>query len=198
VRVRDVMSSPVITVPPDMRLKEVAEVLVTHGISAVPVVEDGELVGLVSEADLVPLELAPDPRAHLAPVADPPADLPRVAAEAMTRAVVALHEDADTAEAGRLMLDRRIKSIPVVRGRQVVGIVARRDLLEVLARRDEDIAGDLEALLASELGTPRPCRVTVRDGIVHLTGPTDPTSRQLATLLARDVPGVIAVRLDEE
>ena len=66
-RVREVMSSPVITVSPDMRLKEVAELLVTHGISAVPVVEDGELVGIVSEADLVPLELAPDPRAHLAP-----------------------------------------------------------------------------------------------------------------------------------
>ena len=151
-RVRDVMSSPVITVSPDKRLKEVAELLVSNGISAVPVVDDGELVGIVSEADLVPLELAPDPRAHLAPLADPPVDLPRVAAEVMTRAVVALHEDADAAEAGRLMLDRRIKSIPVVRGRQVVGIVARRDLLEVLARRDEDIARDLEAMLASELG----------------------------------------------
>jgi CBS-domain-containing membrane protein len=45
VRVREVMSSPVITVPPDMRLKEVAELLVSNGISAVPVVEDGELVG---------------------------------------------------------------------------------------------------------------------------------------------------------
>lgn len=197
-RVREVMSSPVITVSPDMRLKEVAELLVSHGISAVPVVEDGELVGIVSEADLVPLELGPDPRAHLAPVADPPVDLPRVAAEVMTRAVVALHEDADTAEAGRLMLDRRIKSIPVVRGRRVVGIVARRDLLEVLARRDEDIARDLEALLASELGAHHPFRMTVRDGIVRLAGPPDPASRQLATLLARDVPGVVAVQLDEE
>jgi CBS domain-containing protein len=198
VRVRDVMSSPVITVSPDMRLKDVAELLVAHGISAVPVVEDGELVGIVSEADLVPLELAPDPRAHLAPPADPPADLPRVAAEAMTRAVVALHEDADAAEAGRLMLDRRIKSVPVVRGRRVVGIVARRDLLEVLARHDEDIAHDLETLLASEPGAPGPYRVAVRDGIARLTGPADPASRRLATLLARGVPGVLEVRLDEE
>jgi CBS domain-containing protein len=192
------MSSPVITVPPDMRLKKVADLLVTHGISAVPVVDDGELVGLVSEADLVPLELTPDPRAHLAPLADPPVDLLRVAAEAMTRTVVALPEDADAAEAGRLMLERRIKSIPVVRGRQVVGIVARRDLLKVLARTDEDIACDLEGLLAAELGAPSPYRVTVRDGIAQLTGSTDPTSRRLATLLARNVPGVVAVRLDEE
>ena len=60
-RVRDVMSSPVVCVPPDMALKEVANLLVRDGISAVPVVERGELVGIISEADLVPLELAPIP-----------------------------------------------------------------------------------------------------------------------------------------
>jgi CBS domain-containing protein len=198
VRVREVMSSPVVCVPPDMPLKEVADLLVRHGISAVPVVEGGELVGIISEADLVPLELAPDPRAHLIPLADASVRLPKVAAEAMTREVVALPEEADAAEAGRLMLERRIKSIPVLRGRRVVGIVARRDLLEVLARRDEDIAGDLAALLAAELGAPSPYRVTVRDGSVTLAGPPDPASRRLAGLLAREVPGVVEVRFDQE
>ena len=76
-RVREVMSSPVVTVPPDMRLKDVADLLVRHGISAVPVVDDGELVGILSEANLVPLELAPDPRAHLAlPLPQPPVVFP--------------------------------------------------------------------------------------------------------------------------
>jgi CBS domain-containing protein len=91
----------------------------------------------------------------------------------MTRDVIALPEEADVADAGRLMLERRIKSIPVLRGRQVVGIVARRDLLEVLARNDEDIARDLE-LLAAEPGSPSPYQVTVRDGVVDLTGPPGP------------------------
>jgi CBS domain-containing protein len=198
VRVREVMSSPVITVPPGMALKEVARVLVARGISAVPVVDDDELVGILSEADLIPLELAPDPRAHLARLPDASQTPSRVASEAMTRDVVALPEDADVADAGRLMLERRIKSIPVVRGRRVVGMVARRDLLEVLARSDEEITRDLEALLAAELGAPSPYRVTVRDGVVGLTGPPDPVDRQLATLLARGVPGVLEVRLDEE
>jgi CBS domain-containing protein len=192
------MPGPVVYVPPDMRLKEVADLLVTRAISAVPVVEDGELVGIVSEADLVPLELAPDPRAHLIPPADAPGHLPTLAAEAMTREVVALPEDADLAEAGRLLLERRIRSIPVVQGRQVVGIVARRDLLEVLARSDGDIARDLEALLAAELGAPRLYRTTVLDGVVEFTGPIDPTSRTLAALLARGVPGVVGVRFVEE
>jgi CBS domain-containing protein len=194
VRVRDVMPGPVVCVPPDMRLKKVADLLVTRAISAVPVVEDGELVGIVSEADLVPLELAPDPRAHLIPLADAPGHLPTLAAEAMTREVVALPEDADLAEAGRLLLERRVKSIPIVRGRQVVGIVARRDLLAVLARRDEDIAWDLEALLATELGAPSPYRLTVQDGIVRLTAPADPTTRRLAPPAGPRGAGVVEVR----
>ena len=195
-RVRDVMSSPVVTVPPDMPLKEVAKLLVTRGVSAVPVVDRGELAGILSEADLIPLELAPDPRAHLAPLPVAPA-ASRIASQAMTRDVVTLPEEADVADAGRLMLERRIKSIPVVRGRRVVGIVARRDLLEVLARTDEEITRDLEALLAAELGAPGPYRVTVRDGVVDLTGSADPINRRLATLLARGVPGVLEVRVDE-
>jgi CBS domain-containing protein len=192
------MSSPVVTVPPGMRLKDVAKILVTWGISAVPVVDDGDLVGILSEADLVPLELAPDPRAHLARLPDASQTPSRVASEAMTRDVVALPEEADVADAGRLMLERRIKSIPVVRRRRVIGMVARRDLLEVLARTDEAITRDLETLLAAELGAPSPYRVTVRDGVVDLTGPPDPVDRRLATLLARSVPGVLEVRLDEE
>lgn len=197
-RVRDVMSTPVVTVPPGMPLKEVARLLVTRGISAVPVVDRGELVGILSEANLIPLELAPDPRAHLARLPDASQTPSRVASEAMTRDVVALPEDADVADAGRLMLERRIKSIPVVRRRRVIGMVARRDLLEVLARTDEAITRDLETLLAAQLGAPSPYRVTVRDGVVDLTGPPDPVDRQLATLLARGVPGVLEVRLDEE
>jgi CBS domain-containing protein len=192
------MSSPVVTVPPDMPLKEVANILVAQAISAVPVVEDGELVGLLSEADLVPLELTPDPRAHLAPLPETTPTTSQVASEAMTRDVVALPEEADVADAGRLMLERRIKSIPIVRGRWVVGMVARRDLLEVLARSDQEIARDLEALLAAELRPSCPYRVIVRDGVVDLTGPADPLDRRLAGLLARGVPGVLEVRWDEE
>ena len=116
----------------------------------------------------------------------------------MTRDVIALGEEADVADAGRLMLERRIKSIPVLRGRRVVGIVARRDLLEVLARSDEAIAREVQALLAAELGSPCSYRVTVRDGVVDLTGPPDPVDRRLATLLARGVAGALEVRLDEE
>jgi CBS domain-containing protein len=198
VRVRDVMSSPAVTVPPELPLKELADVLVERAISAVPVVEGGELVGIVSEADLLPLESTPDPRAHLAPLPEPPTGVPQVVAEVMTREVIALPEDADVAEASRLMLERGIRSIPVVRGRRVTGVVARRDLLKVLARSDDDIARELEALLAEELGAMAPYRVAVRDGVAELEGPADPTSRRLVGLLARGIPGVVGVRFRPE
>jgi osmotically-inducible protein OsmY len=53
-------------------------------------------------------------------------------------------------------------------------------------------------LLAVELGSPGQYRVTVRDGVVDLTGPCDPIEGGLATRLARGVPGVVGVRFDEE
>jgi CBS domain-containing protein len=201
VRVRDVMSRPAVMVPPETPLKDLADLLVERAISAVPVVAAGELVGIVSEADLLPLESTPDPRSRLAPLPEPPAGVPQVVAEVMTRKVIALPEEADIAEASRLMLEHGIRSIPVVHGRRVTGVVARRDLLKVLARSDHDIARQLEALLAEELGDPSPYRVVVRRGMVELTGPSDPTARRLAGLLARGVPGVVGIAfrpVDEE
>lgn len=68
----------------------------------------------------------------------------------------------------------------------------------MLARSDEEIAWDLEALMASELGPPSPCRATLCDGVVELARTVDPTSRRQARLLAREVPGVVEVRFEEE
>jgi CBS domain-containing protein len=96
------------------------------------------------------------------------------------------------------MMERCIKSIPVVRGRRVVGIVARRDLPKALARSDHDIARELEALLSEELGDPSPYRVMVRQGVAELTGPPDPITRKLAGLLTRGIPGVVGVRFPLE
>jgi CBS domain-containing protein len=192
-RARDVMSSPVVTVAPNTRLKEAAMLLVRHGFNALPVVDEGELVGIVTEADLIPLEVFPDHRAHALRQPEPTGDPPRSIREVMTREVVALPEDADAADAARLMLRRGIKSIPIVSGRRVTGIVSRRDLLRVLARNDLAIRADVERLLAEELGD-QPRGVEVTDGVVTLTGFGDPGGRELAELLASTIPGVIRVR----
>lgn len=194
--IRDVMSRLVVTVTPDTTVKEAAGLLVERGFNALPVVDGDELVGIVTEADLVPLETRPDPRSHLGPAtADLYRIVPYAVAEVMTRGVLTLPPDADAARAAHLMLERHLRSVPITGQGRLVGIVTRRDLLRVLARRDEEIRWELMALLADEL-PDHPVIVEVADGIVTLRfrswlGPRD---RRIAELLANTVPGVLSVR----
>jgi CBS domain-containing protein len=185
VRVRDVMASPVVTVTPDAALKEVASLLVERRINAVPVVDAGDrLIGIVSEADLLSLETGQVPAAGGAP--------PHSAGEVMRQSVYTLTGDTEATAAARLMLRHRLKSVPVVDGDRVVGMVTRRDLLRLIARSDEDIRADLERRVAQELEALRQAVVEVRDGVV--TVDADGPCRQLVEQLARAVPGVVEVR----
>src|SRR6266545_2514074 len=84
-RIKDVMTSPVVTVTPTTRLKQAAALLVRHGFNAVPVVDEGDLVGIVSEADLLGPESAPDPRANALRWPAPATRVPHLVGEVMTR-----------------------------------------------------------------------------------------------------------------
>jgi CBS domain-containing protein len=196
-RIRDIMSSPVVSVGPDATVKHAAELLVERGFNALPVVDGEELIGIVTEADLVPMESRPDPRSQILPPPDLGAPVPHAVAEVMTREVITLPPDEDAARAAQLMLRHSLRSVPVTARHRLVGIVTRRDLLRVLARPDDDIRDELAGLLADEL--PEACvNVSVADGIVTLgfrswLGARD---RRFAELLAGTVPGVLAVRGD--
>ncbi len=151
-RATDIMTSPPIVVAPDATIHAAASMLLAHGISAMPVVDElGDLAGIVSEGDLIRLETGPDPRRHVLPTLHETSRVPTTVAEVTTRDVVALPEDADVALVARLMLDRHVKRIPIVRGKRVIGIVSRRDLLKVLARDDDDIRHELDGLLSDEI-----------------------------------------------
>ncbi len=194
-RVGEIMTGAVVTVTPQTGVKAAAALLVEHGFSALPVMDGGKLVGIVTEADLMPLESTPDPRSHILPL---PAGRPPVAgavAEVMTSKVVTLPPDADAAQAAQLMLAHGLRSIPVTVDGRVVGIVTRRDLMRVLARGDEEIRRDLAALLAEEL-PEEPIGLEVVEGAVTLTfsGTPEPRDRRIAELLASTVPGVLSVR----
>ena len=181
-RTRDIMTSPVVTVAPDVILKDVAALLVERGINAVPVVDAGDrLCGIVSEADLLTLET--------------PArgGQPHTAREVMSQSVYTLAEDTDAAAAARMMLRHGLRSVPVVAGERVVGIVARRDLLRLVARGDDEVRADLEARLRNEIALLQRLRVEVAGGVVTVAGAGD-LGRQPVVGLARRVPGVVEVR----
>jgi CBS domain-containing protein len=134
-KARDVMTSPVITVAPGTPVPAAANLLCSNGFTAAPVVDaDGRLVGIATEADLFHSQVVPD-WWQIQQEPDP------VVEEVMTRDPVALQADDDLADVVALMLDRRIRSVPILEDGELVGIVTRRDVLGAVARR-EMILGD--------------------------------------------------------
>nr|WP_063792039.1 CBS domain-containing protein [Nonomuraea pusilla] len=216
--VREVMTSPAVTVRRTDTVRRAIRVLHGHDITAAPVLDDsGRLVGVVSEMDLLRDEFEPDPRATAIPPSGGGAPPPHRVEEVMTAGVVTVTGTTDVTVAIDLMVGRRIKSLPVVDGGgAVVGVVSRRDLMAMLARPDEELRGEVvEALREQYPGGPV-WEVAVRDGVAELTGAfhhagdeparpenagfdnagfddADKTAR-IAGLLARTVPGIVRVR----
>jgi CBS domain-containing protein len=110
-----IMSAPVISVAADTPVGEVADTLTRHQISAAPVLDDaGAVLGLVSEYDLL-------------------AKAGATAREVMTTAVISVSADAAIADVRHLLVERRIRRVPVLSGGQLVGIVSRRDVIVLMA-----------------------------------------------------------------
>lgn len=124
------MSSPVLTLGMAEPVERAAQLLCEHGFTSLPVVDDdGRLVGIVTEADVIRDQLPVDPswRGGL-PARGFRAGV-RTVGEVMTTPVESLTPGAEIADAARMMVDERIRSLPIVDGRGVVGILTRRDVL---------------------------------------------------------------------
>jgi CBS domain-containing protein len=196
---RDIMTRPVITFRPDTAVRQAAAVLTEKGITAAPVVdEEEELVGIVSEADLIVDRFPHDPRSHLGPEGwdgDEPA-APQTVGEVMTRTVVALPASADAADLAQAMVDSDVRSIPIVIGSAVIGIVSRRDLLKTLVRSDDIVRAEVAHRLESYTGGQTRWDVEVHNGWVDISGDVDDESEaKVLIILARTVPGVAHVEL---
>ncbi len=106
--------------------------------------------------------------------------------------------DLDVAEVADLMVRHDVRSLPVVEGREVVGIISRRDILRTMVRSDDVIARDVGHRL-DEYADGRPgWTATVDGGIATVTGEfADDIERAVVAVLARTVPGVSAVTVEE-
>ncbi|HEX4811634.1 MAG TPA: CBS domain-containing protein [Nonomuraea sp.] len=189
--VREVMSSPVITVRRTDPVRRAIRILYSHDITAAPVVDDSDrLVGVVSE---LRGEFEPDPRATVLPLATV-GEPPRRVMEVMTGDVVTVTETTDVTTAIDLMVGRRIKSLPVLRGKEIVGMVSRRDLMAMLARSDEDLRDAVVAALCEQYPSGPGWDVAVHNGVAELSGPPHEHADRIAGLLARTVPGIVRVK----
>ena len=205
-RVEEIMTTDVITVEPGTSLKDVATRLIERGISGLPVVEGDEVVGVISEADLLAKERT-GPRERgglLGRLLDRPAAREklkleaRLAGEAMTAPAITVPAYWTVAGTAERMLTEGINRLPVVSQGRLVGIVTRADLVRAFARSDAEIERELQEqiTLEQELAYDRNAvDVQVRDGETTLSGRVD--RRSLAELLPRivaRVPGVVRVQ----
>ncbi|MEH1130551.1 CBS domain-containing protein [Micromonospora sp. CPCC 206061] len=197
-RVRDVMTREVVTAAAATPVRQIADLLTTHRISAVPIVgDDDQLVGVVSEADLLPNvggEIRNQTRHRWRRAGKAAA---RSAGELMSTRPVTIPADASLATAAKKMQARNVKRLLVTgeTGR-LLGVVSRTDVLRTLTRPDVAIRQDvIQRVLRKTLWIgPDQVQVDVRDGVVTLTGAVGRrTTASIAARLSRQVPGVASV-----
>lgn len=217
-RAKDVMTVDVLAVSADADVFEAADLLLGARISAMPVVDqDGKVVGIVSEADLMKrAEIGTVP--HKSWLLRLLSDDVRKAAEyvqshsrrvsdVMTRKVITVDEGATLGEVAALMLKHGVKRLPVVDdGGSVIGIVSRADLLQALMSREPDAGlfrpSDSEirdavskAVEKQPWSSKWPTNVVVSAGVVHLWGFAESDAvRKAYRVAAENVPGVKSVK----
>jgi CBS domain-containing protein len=190
------MSSPAVVVPPELPVKEAAAVLDAHGFTCLPVVaDDGSLVGIVSEGELVADRFPPDPRLPLAERVDRSPG--RVVADVMVRDVFSANPQEAAADLLTVLRSADIRSLPVVEDGVVVGVVTYRDLVRAFARDDRLIEADVRRRLNLCGGVGR-WQATVQDGEVTIVDDRhDLPERSAAIRVAEAVIGVSQCRVVE-
>lgn len=209
----DIMTPRVISAGPDTPIAELVSLMLANRISAVPIVQDGALVGIVSEGDLIRrAETATEPkRSRWLELATSVTTLAhdyakshgRRAREVMTADVISVAPDAPIADIAALLEKHHIKRVPVVDQGKLVGIVSRSNLLQALASRltapATDRADDrtIRAALFAELekqkwaAMPNDANVVIENGVVHLWGMIQSEDERKAMIVAAEnIPGV--------
>ena len=195
--IRALMSTPPITVSPATTLRELAAVLAEHQIAGVPVVAEAELVGIVTESDVIEKERGPDEEfsqlAHRH--RRPPAASAVTVGDAMTSPPVVVEAWMSPYEAAWLMSSHDVSRLPVVDGGRLIGIVSRADLVRYFAREDREIEHDIEEEVLDALGLAD-VSVSVQDGRAVLEGEADrETDLRCLHHAASRVLGVVAVEV---
>ena len=211
-RAHHIMTKDVITVTTQTTIENAANIMLRSHISGLPVVdEQSQLVGIVSESDFLRRSEIGTGRKRAAwlqfllgpgkAAADFVRERGRRVEDVMTQSPITIDEETPLEDLVGLMEKNGIKRLPVMRDKQLVGIVTRSNLLQAvasLAREvpdptadDDHIRNRVTDALEKHNWCPFGLSVIVRDGIVHLSGViTEERARQAAIVAAENVEGV--------
>ena len=204
-KIEELMTRDVATVGRETPLKDVASMLAERRISGLPVVGDQRnVLGVVSEADILVKELGPEPR-HGGLLgwlleggrADEGKLAARTAGEAMSSPAITIRAEKQVSEAARLMMENGIKRLPIVDADgRLVGIVTRSDLVRAFARTDAEIEREIrEEIVTRTLWIDdKKVDIRVEQGDVTLSGQLERRSdAELLPQFVERVPGVVSV-----
>jgi CBS domain-containing protein len=213
-KAKDIMTTGVITIAPNATIREIATILLGRRISGLPVVENGRVIGIVSEGDLLRRhEIGTDRKRpqgswwmRLFRTEPSPAEYVKShaihAADVMSRKVISVSEEESVSRIAILFGKRAIKRVPVLRDGRLVGIVTRANLVQALADTGKEpkvpraLSDDaIRTRLLEELGTRAWWRADsnaiVADGVVHYWGVCENSvEKQAARVAAENIPGV--------
>lgn len=204
-RVKDVMTTAVLTVRPDTMLKDAAALMTERGISGLPVVDlGGQVVGVLSEGDILFKEAGQKARR---PFVDrllslPPSEveakfLAATVGEAMTSPALTISPRRPLTQVASTMIERGVKRLPVVDEMgNLVGIVTRADLVRAFVRSDEAIEREIreDVIRRSLWIEPDLIEVEVHSGEVRLAGQVETKAEaELVPEFVQRVPGVVSV-----
>jgi CBS domain-containing protein len=119
-RVKDIMTKDIITIPQDLSVQEICHILIKHRLSGLPVIDKKKnLVGFVSERDII----ASVGLKHF---------LNKKASDVMTKRVFSVKENVSAEEVSKIFTEKPFRYVPVMRGSKVVGVISRKDVIDRL------------------------------------------------------------------
>ncbi len=127
--VKDAMIKKVIITKPDSTVREAAKIMTKYRIGSLLVVDNEKLVGIVTELDIIWKVVAGD--------LDPNTTLVK---DIMTKKVIAIKSNRTLEDATHVMMEKKIKKLPVLEGKKLVGIITCTDLVSVQPKLIEALA----------------------------------------------------------